>query len=112
MNHISKHSSNIVSILLCILGLAPALLLPRYKTANAQISEEAPQTYLGFDANDYPGDATLPDLRRTFTFSGYWLNVPPGAKTNPWVARCPAKKRLRFFGALQRPLVERTQAAG
>jgi len=87
MNHNSKHSSNIVSILLCILGLAPVLLLPRYKTANAQISEEAPQTYLGFDANDYPGDATLPDLRRTFTFSGYWLNVPPGAKTNPWVGK-------------------------
>jgi Domain of unknown function (DUF1906) len=87
MNHNSKHSSSIVSILLCILGLAPALLLPRYKTANAQISEEAPQTYLGFDANDYPGDATLPDLRRTFTFTGYWLNPPPGAKTNSWTGK-------------------------
>lgn len=87
MNHNSKHSSSIVSILLCTLGLAPALLLPRYKTANAQISEEAPQTYLGFDANDYPGDATLPDLRRTFTFTGYWLNPPPGAKTNSWTGK-------------------------
>jgi hypothetical protein len=87
MNGKSKHSSNIVSILLCILGLAVALLLPRSKTADAQISEDAPQTYLGFDANDYPGDAALPDLRRTFVFSGYWLNPPPGAKTNPWVGK-------------------------
>jgi hypothetical protein len=87
MNDKSKHSSNVASILLCILGLATALLPPRSKTAKAQISQDAPQPYLGFDANDYPGDAALPDLRRTFTFSGYWLNVPPGAKTNPWLGK-------------------------
>src|SRR5580704_6184333 len=87
MDHNSQHLSNIVSILLCILGFAVALLIPRSKTASAQIPGDAPLTYLGFDANDYPGDAALPDLRRTFTFSGYWLNVPPGAKTNPWVGK-------------------------
>jgi glycoside hydrolase-like protein len=87
MNHKSKHSSNIVSILLCILGLAVALLPACCKITNAQISQEAPHAYLGFDANDYPGDVALPDLRRTFVFSGYWLNVPPGAKTNPWVGK-------------------------
>jgi hypothetical protein len=87
MNRISKYLATTATILLCILGLAAVLLLPRYKTANAQISEEAPQTYLGFDANDYPGDATLPDLRRTFTFTGYWLNPPPGAKTNSWTGK-------------------------
>lgn len=36
-----------------------------------------PQTFLGFDANDYPGDAVLPKLRQTFAFAGYWLNHPP-----------------------------------
>src|ERR1700693_4017897 len=87
MNHKSKRSSKIASILLCILGLAVALLPARCKTTNAQISRDAPHTYLGFDTNEYPGDAALPDLRRTFTFSGYWLNVPPGAKTNPWVGK-------------------------
>jgi hypothetical protein len=87
MNHTSKHSSNIAKILLCILSLMGALLPPRSKTANAQISQDAPETYLGFDANDYPGDAALPDLRRTFAFSGYWLNPPPGAKTNSWAAK-------------------------
>lgn len=39
----------------------------------------AARTYLGFDANDYPGDAALPQLRQTFVFAGYWLNAPPGA---------------------------------
>jgi hypothetical protein len=34
-------------------------------------------TYLGFDRNDYPGDANLHVLRQTFSFTGYWLNNPP-----------------------------------
>ena len=40
--------------------------------------------YLGFDRNDYPGDATLATLHQTFSYAGYWLNNPPGAKTNTW----------------------------
>jgi Rv2525c-like, glycoside hydrolase-like domain len=51
-------------------------------------------TYLGFDANDYPGDAALASLRRTFSFSGYWLNVPPGSKSNAWIG-----KRQELFDA-------------
>lgn len=50
--------------------------------------------YLGFDRNDYPGDANLAKLRRTFSFAGYWLNVPPGAKNNTW-----AGKREALLGA-------------
>jgi hypothetical protein len=42
-------------------------------------AESQPHAYLGFDANDYPGDAVLPQLRKTFAFAGYWLNRPPGA---------------------------------
>ena len=87
MNHKSKHLSNIASILLGVFGFAIALLPARSKTANTEIFQDAPHTYLGFDANDYPGDAALPDLRQTFVFSGYWLNVPPGAKTNPWAGK-------------------------
>ena len=41
-------------------------------------------SYLGFDRNDYPGDANLRTLRQTFSFAGYWLNSPPGAKSNTW----------------------------
>jgi len=87
MNRISKHFASTAIVLLGILSLAAALLPARCKITNAQVSQEAPHTYLGFDANDYPGDAALPDLRRTFVFTGYWLNVPPGAKTNPWAGK-------------------------
>jgi hypothetical protein len=48
-------------------------------------SELAPaQTYLGFDRNDYPGDANLVGLRQTFSYTGYWLNNPPGESSNTW----------------------------
>src|SRR5580698_8772386 len=43
--------------------------------------------YIGFDRNDYPGDANLKTLRQTFSYSGYWLNNPPGAKTNSWLGK-------------------------
>jgi hypothetical protein len=44
-------------------------------------------TYLGFDRNEYPGDRDLAALRRTFSYTGYWLNVPPGAKSNTWTGK-------------------------
>ena len=36
--------------------------------------------YFGFDRNEYPGDNLLPALHRSFSYTGYWLNNPPGAK--------------------------------
>jgi len=45
------------------------------------------QSYLGFDRNAYPGDANLKALRETFSYTGYWLNNPPGEKTNTWTGR-------------------------
>lgn len=45
------------------------------------------QTYAGFDANEYPGDAALPAMRKHFVFIGYWLTNPPGADHNPWVGK-------------------------
>ncbi|MGH9683776.1 MAG: glycoside hydrolase domain-containing protein [Candidatus Acidiferrales bacterium] len=44
-------------------------------------------TYLGFDANDYPGDAPALSLKKKFSFAGYWLNNPPGASANSWSGR-------------------------
>jgi hypothetical protein len=41
-------------------------------------------TYLGFDRNSYPGDANLKVLHQTFSYSGYWLNNPPGERSNTW----------------------------
>jgi hypothetical protein len=47
----------------------------------------ARQNYVGFDANDYPGDARLPALRQQFAFTGYWLTNPPLTNTNSWVGK-------------------------
>jgi hypothetical protein len=50
----------------------------------AGMSAESQATYLGMDRNDYPGDANMVTLRKTFAFTGYWLNNPPGANANTW----------------------------
>jgi hypothetical protein len=50
----------------------------------ANPAQSASHTYLGFDRNDYPGDAAIEILRKTFAFSGYWLNAPPGEASNSW----------------------------
>jgi len=62
---------------LCAMALAPILLPQGAPTP-------APVAYYGFDSNDYPGDDALPVLRKTFSFAGYWLSPPPGAKSNSW----------------------------
>lgn len=53
--------------------------------------------YLGFDKNDYPGDDLLPVLHKTFAFTGYWLNNPPGMASNPWAGK-RASLRAAGFG--------------
>ncbi len=45
----------------------------------------AQPAYLGFDRNTYPGDANLKALHQTFSYTGYWLNNPPGEQTNTWI---------------------------
>ena len=45
------------------------------------------QTVLGLDRNDYPGVKQLAALHKTFAFTGYWLNNPPGANTNSWAGK-------------------------
>jgi len=47
----------------------------------------APTEFLGFDRNDYPGDATMAVLHRTFAFTGYWLTPPPEAAANTWTGK-------------------------
>lgn len=53
-------------------------------------------TYLGFDRNDYPGDANLKTLHRTFSYTGYWLNNPPEAKSNSWSGHRAAVESAGF----------------
>ena len=53
-------------------------------------------TFLGFDRNDYPGDTNLAVLHRTFAYAGYWLNDPPGEKSNPWIGKRSALESAGF----------------
>jgi len=53
-------------------------------------------TYFGFDRNDYPGDALLPALRRSFAYTGYWLNTPPGDSANTWTGKRAILKSSGF----------------
>jgi len=104
----------VAEILVLCVAIVAVLLVPLAAGPNAashtQAEHPPPQTYLGFDANDYPGDDSLPTLRRTFTFSGYWLNAPPGAKTNSWAGRRAALLKngfgflVLFNGRLSREL--------
>jgi hypothetical protein len=61
-------------LLLCMAGADPA------QSASAG-------QFVGFDRNDYPGDAALPALRRSFAYAGYWLNSPPGERTDSWTGK-------------------------
>ncbi|MGD0567649.1 MAG: glycoside hydrolase domain-containing protein [Candidatus Sulfotelmatobacter sp.] len=56
----------------------------------------APQSYLGFDRNAYPGDANLKALHETFSYTGYWLNNPPGEKANTWAGHRAAVESAGF----------------
>jgi glycoside hydrolase-like protein len=47
------------------------------------------------DRNDYPGDGNMAALRKTFAFTGYWLNNPPGANRNTWKGN---RKALQAMG--------------
>lgn len=58
-----------------------------------------PSAFLGFDRNEYPGDQNLAELRKTFAYTGYWLNNPPGAQTNTWAGR-RSKVEAAGFGFL------------
>lgn len=67
-----------------------ALLLTGAASALAQ------RSYVGFDRNEYPGDANLAVLRKSFRFTGYWLNNPPGAQRNSWTGKRALLKKNGF----------------
>ncbi len=52
-------------------------------------------SYLGFDRNNYPADQNLKVLRQTFSYTGFWLNHPPSARTNTWSGK---RKTLQSAG--------------
>ena len=77
--------------------LAVFAISVHFSSLAAQTSPStSPQFYLGFDRNDYPGDDLLPALRKTFAWTGYWLNNPPGAKSNSWAGKRQIVKAAGF----------------
>jgi hypothetical protein len=63
----------------------------------ASMAQQEPvSAYMGFDRNDYPGDENLKALRRTFSYAGFWLNHPPGEKTNTWTGKRQAVQSAGF----------------
>jgi hypothetical protein len=71
-----------------VLGVVLFVIRPLGNTAAPRLHPSAdPQSYLGFDRNDYPGDDSLKALRHTFSYAGFWLNNPPGEKTNTWAGK-------------------------
>src|SRR5579885_2213188 len=74
-----------------------ALSRPSALPAKTKTSDSAPrQIFLGFDRNEYPGDAALPLLRKVFVFTSYWLSAPPGGKTNSWAGKRDLLKEQGF----------------
>ncbi len=72
----------------CPLLLAAAML--------GACSSWAQSTFLGFDRNQYPGDANMQTLKTRFSFTGYWLNSPPGATSNTWIAKRAALQKMGY----------------
>ena len=78
--------------------LLAAVLAPAFvRDANCQSHPAVSATaYLGFDRNNYPGDQSLKVLRQTFSYTGFWLNHPPSAKTNTWSGKRRALQAAGF----------------
>ncbi|MGA7340623.1 MAG: glycoside hydrolase domain-containing protein [Terracidiphilus sp.] len=90
-------------VLLVLCALAPACM--------------AQQSYLGFDRNDYPGDALLRALHKNFHYVSFWLNNPPGESADSWTGKRAILKKngfgflLLFNGRLDAQLKGRDAAA-
>ncbi len=76
--------------------LKPTILLLATLLSTTLAHPQSPHLYPGFDRNEYPGDATLPALRKTFRYTGYWLNNPPGSHQNSWTGKRALLKQQGF----------------
>ena len=72
----------------------PALMIAMILVCNIVPAQSS--TYPGSDRNDYPGDANLKALHETFSYAGYWLNNPPGEKSNTWIGHRTAVEAAGF----------------
>jgi len=73
-----------------------ALALASAQEADPRSNSSPTIPYLGFDRNTYPGDANLIALHQTFSYTGYWLNDPPGERANTWAGHRAAVESAGF----------------
>jgi hypothetical protein len=70
--------------------LATAAIPSAALAQQPSVSDPSPapaHAYLGFDRDLYPGDDALPELRKLFSFTGYWLTNPPRETKNTWLGK-------------------------
>jgi hypothetical protein len=96
MKRTKKHAGWLLLSVLCSCALASVFLSARTTSMSQDSTRESASSYLGFDRNEYPGDANLPALKQSFSFAGYWLNNPPGAKSNSWKGKRAILKDAGF----------------
>jgi hypothetical protein len=81
----NRPSKTLSRSLLAFAFFATAIFLTLSASSRpARSAENSTRSYLGFDRNQYPGDAAMTAFRKDFVFTGYWLSVAPGEKSNPW----------------------------
>jgi hypothetical protein len=74
----------LIGVALVLSFIAVFLLFHVHSLGVQSGAAQAKISYLGFDRNIYPGDSSLPILRKNFAFTSYWLSLPPGEKVNTW----------------------------
>jgi hypothetical protein len=79
-----------------LIGIMLRVLLNAAESAGQGPAAGRENSYPGFDRNEYPGDANLAALHKTFVFMGYWLNTPPGAHENTWKGKRTRVRRAGF----------------
>ena len=84
-----------ISLFLSVTAALVMLPSPQSAAQQSHATENPPPSYLGFDRNNYPGDQNLKVLRETFSYTGFWLNHPPSARTNTWSGK---RKMLQSAG--------------
>jgi glycoside hydrolase-like protein len=83
---------SLVALLLIFSGIA--LCFARIDSHATESSET--HNFPGFDRNQYPGEAALPLLRKSYSFASYWLSSPPGEKSNSWTGKRSVMKSQGF----------------
>jgi hypothetical protein len=79
-NHTTMRPHTLAAALLLLTGCTHA----QSPAPMTKSTKPAANSFTGFDRNIYPGDEHLAELHQRFAFTGFWLNNPPGERSNTW----------------------------